>query len=283
MNIRPTYAAAGASLYRFISTSTAHFSEAINRLLLQNEIYLTSRLTLNDPFDIRPQLYCDWTTEGVRRHMANIFNNPLLSAAPVNLPHYLQLPSSAAKKAASLKNIRLLKRNYKPYMEELLDNVGVCCFTEGLQNPLFWAHYSDSYKGICIELKASGDRSHPFCNCMKVHYAEKRPVILASQTGAMATVYNEPNWSYISQYGLCTKSTDWAIEKEWRFWIPHRANSYQQLPSNTVAAIFLGPSSNRDTCKLIVDLVKQGNSSAKVFTTSLSETDFKIEIAKRLH
>jgi hypothetical protein len=261
---------------------TPHFREATRRLILENEIYLVSRSDLNDPFDMRPILDCDWTIKGMRQHIRNIYSNPLLAAASVNLVEFSKIPETALRKTASLKQIRNFKDKFYEYMNELLDKVGICCFTEGLQNPLFWAHYAGSYKGICFELRAASDISHPFRNCMKVNYTDQRPTILASQIGALATVYDTPDWQYISQYAFCTKSTDWSVENEWRFWMPGRARTYQQLPLRTLKSIFLGPLAEEDTSRFICELVRQSNLETKVFATSLSSDNFRVEIARRM-
>lgn len=269
-------------LHRFVRADSPHFREAMRRLVVENEIYLVSRSDLNDPFDMRPMLECDWTIEGVRQHIINIYENPLLAAAPVNLVEFAKIPTSSLRRVASPKLARTFIAKYDDFMNNLLDEVGICCFTEGLQNPLFWSHYAGVYKGVCFEVAAATDPAHPFRNCMKVNYTDQRPTILASQIGAMATVYDSPDWEYISQHAYCTKSTDWAVEKEWRFWMPRRARTYQQLPANTLSTIFLGPLADDDTTFFIRDLVRQSKSEIKVYSTSLSVRNFSVTIGKRL-
>ena len=176
-----------------------------------------------------------------------------------------------------------MKRKFPLQMKQLLDKMGVCCFTEEMQNPLFWAHYAASYSGICIEVRATGDTSHPFCNLMKVRYAEARPIVYGTQTGAFPTVYTKHNWDYVAQYGLCTKSSDWAVEKEWRLWIVERSDSYQPLPPKTLRSIFLGPSIGHEAASFVLEAVKTHQTRVKVFRTALSATDFRVEIGARIH
>lgn len=232
---------------------------------------------------MNPVLKTDWTTAAIREHMKTIIADPSQSSASSEATlAYMQFGGKAPKGFFSTKTIRKLKESFPSYMGDLLDKMGVCCFTEEMQNPLFWAHYAGTYTGMCVELEATGDASHPFRNCMKVNYTEHRPIVYASETGAFRTVYKEHNWGYIAQFGLCTKSIDWAVEREWRLWLPGRAGTYQALPENSLRSIFLGPFANSKIENSIYKLIRSSQTNIKLFRTRLSKTDFKVEIDKRV-
>ena len=142
-------------------------------------------------------------------------------------------------------------------MSEFLDNVGICCFTEEMQNPILWAHYAGSYSGICAEFRTTDDRNHLFSHIAKVAYTSHRPTIRASQTGALQTVYGgSQDWGYIAQHGICTKSADWSVEKEWRWWITDAAGSFKGIPEHAFRRIFLGPHANLETKNKVVQMAK---------------------------
>jgi hypothetical protein len=189
---------------------------------------------------------------------------------------------SAPKEVTAVENIRKFKKLFPKYMEELLDGIGVSCLTEDIQNPLLWAHYAGNYSGICVELIAPPRRDNLFSNCMQVHYTDKRPVIYATQTGAIGTVYKDHDWSYIAQFGMCTKSSAWAVEREWRVWAPHRAGTYLELPPNTVRAIFLGPLAATGTVATLTNLVRTSRQPVKLFRTKLSDDAYHVVIEKRI-
>jgi hypothetical protein len=150
-----------------------------------------------------------------------------------------------------------------------------------MQNPLFWSHYAGIYTGICVQLSATGDLGHSFCNVMKVHYSEDRPTVFSSQTGALGTVYDKhQDWDYISQYGVCTKSRDWAVEREWRWWVPWGAGRYHKLTPSSLKAVFIGPLADSAITNKVLALAK--GREVKVFETRLSAREFKVEIGKRL-
>jgi hypothetical protein len=56
----------------------------------------------------------------------------------------------------SLQRRREFKSQFLGYMEQLFDKVGICCFTEEMQNPIFWARYASSYSGGALSSVRSG-------------------------------------------------------------------------------------------------------------------------------
>jgi hypothetical protein len=283
--MKTVYANAGKQLYRFLRADSPHFQSSVEHLISCGEVYLSSRRNFNDPFDMNPILKCDWTISQIRKHAEKIITNPALSSAPAAvIAACLPPDGTIPRKAFSLANMRILKDKFPTYMNELLDHVGVCCFTEDMQNPLFWAHYAGNYAGVCVELRATGDETHPFCNCMKVHYTGDRPIIYASQTGGFDTTDETADWDYIAQYGFCTKSLDWKVEKEWRLWLPppNSVNRYQALPPKTLKSIFLGSRATGSTTDMVTALSRSMDEPIKVFRTRLSESTFRVEIGERI-
>ena len=279
----PEYAAPGKRLFRFWDSSGPFFKINLEQLICRNHLYLSARSNFNDPFDLHPIVKCDWTISGIRQHAQNIFENPLQSAAsPEKIISALEAPR--VKADFSLKNMRQFKQKFPQYMAELLDAMGICCFTDEMQNPVFWALYAGSYTGVCAEFAATGDVSHPFFNMMKVHYATQRPTIYASQTGALSTVYGDKtDWKYIAQYGMCTKAIDWCVEREWRWWAPQRATTFQALPHRSFRRLFVGPRASDATRALVVGLAKKSAASLPIFETKLSDSEFRINHGRRLY
>jgi hypothetical protein len=282
MGVSPQYAQEGMSLFRFYDACGPFFLPSLERLLLRHEVYLSSRKKFNDPFDVRPLLHCDWTVGEIRAHLKNIVANP--SRAASSRVAMTVLNAGYNQEAAlSLKKVRALKDKFPTYMGTLLDGMGICCFTEEMQNPILWVHYARRYSGVCAEFAATGDQEDPFCHIMKVHYTEQRPTIFASQTGAFATVYGDrQNWRYIAQYGICTKALEWGSEREWRWWLPYKADTYHSIPPGTLKRIYLGPLSSAQTKTQVISLARSANVPPAVYETKLSEQAFRVERGKKI-
>jgi hypothetical protein len=165
--ITPEHRIAGQRLFRFWDAEGQYFKTNLERLISYNELYMSARNDFNDPFDVRPILKCDWTAEAIRQHAQAIFDNPSKAQQPRNV---LQIwRSGVVRPTFSLTEIRKLKKQFPIRMSGLLDRIGICSFTEEMQNPILWAHYANCYTGVCVELSATADRDHPFSNVMKVH------------------------------------------------------------------------------------------------------------------
>jgi hypothetical protein len=281
----PERAPAGKKLFRFWNATNPFFEVNMQRLIGDDELYLAARGSFNDPFDVHPLVKCDWTASGVRKHVMAIFADPMKAASPIDaMTSILAAGGQAPIGDFSLQKFREFKSRFPGYMSKLFDRLGICCFTEEMQNPIFWAHYAGSYTGVCAEFSGTSDKKHPFHNILKVHYTALRPTIHASQTGALSTVYGaSEDWTYIAQYGVCTKSTDWSVEREWRWWLIDKSGSYQALPNGTLKRLFLGPRVTGETTKFIIDLARKSAAQVSIFETKLSDSDFRVERGKKLY
>ena len=168
-------------------------------------------------------------------------------------------------------------------MNAFLDEIGICCFTEEMQNPILWAHYAGSYTGICAEFRTTDDTTHLFSHIARVTYTPHCPTIRASQTGALGTVYGDrKDWGYIAQHGVCTKSADWSVEREWRWWITEAAGRFKGVPARAIRRIFLGPNATAETKSKVVKAAIRAGAQIPVFETKLSVTDFRVDKGPKL-
>lgn len=113
---------------------------------------------------------------------------------------------------------------YQPAVREFLSKVTISCFSaSGWNNQLMWAHYANSYSGLCIEYDFS--KMSSFVGFVyPVIYTEKRPTLSLEDLGIAGIDINaeddklihcETNLSNIFQY-LLSKNTCWNYEDEWR-------------------------------------------------------------------
>lgn len=97
-------------------------------------------------------------------------------------------------------------------IERRFRSFGVACFTKTYDNPLMWSHYAGNHKGFCIEYSARQmDLAQPknaIFSQFHVQYVSELPEICLSE--ALFAPHQ------VLGRMLCTKSADWAYEKEWR-------------------------------------------------------------------
>ena len=85
---------------------------------------------------------------------------------------------------------------------ESLNGLGVCCFSEAIDETLMWSHYAEGHRGIAIEF----DAAHPyFSRLLHVDYQDQREDV------GLRWLIPE-----IIQKVILVKSTNWQYQREWR-------------------------------------------------------------------
>ena len=117
-----------------------------------------------------------------------------------------------------------------------ISNIGVTCFTEVINEPLLWAHYTNNYLGFAIEFNSKSitvqlDKNERKCTFNPVLYFDE-----------FIKVKNTDDFAL--EYLLTAKSEKWSYEKEWRFIasvddkIPYNRIIYYETCA--VKAIYIG-------------------------------------------
>lgn len=152
---------------------------------------------LNDPFELRPEFYCEPFDLNGRTNFKTRF---VLQGHGSVVKNYLIKQDNFSKKCL------VVDTRYQ--VEQLNSLLGVLCLTcdarSTPKNLLMWAHYSESHSGIVVKFK----RDCRFVsNAHEVHYVKSRPLISAK------IFYDHENISIGDMY---FKSNAWEYEKEIR-------------------------------------------------------------------
>ncbi|MCH5157165.1 MAG: DUF2971 domain-containing protein [Clostridiales bacterium] len=159
----------------------------------------------------------------------------------------------------------LMNEKYLPFLRNLLSKMPISCFSaDGWDCSLMWAHYANSYKGICIEYDFNQLKG--FIGFVKqVQYSLQRPTILLKDMGIAgfafgqeeSVKYTDPNLDNIFRY-LLTKDTCWDYEKEWRIiTICNEPVSKYFFPVPFIKSITLGLNVDHLCKKLILDVCQE--------------------------
>ena len=114
-------------------------------------------------------------------------------------------------------------------IEKAAKGVRVCCFTKGWENLLLWAHYADSYRGVCFEFDTT---LLPDATSLLLPVKYK---------GKYKTVDYLRNEGEVALQMATTKANAWKYEEEFRLVRPN--NSVQKVPFNmsALSAVIVGP------------------------------------------
>jgi hypothetical protein len=243
-------------------------------VLLKNQLYLSSPKQFNDPFDCRiPTDYTslntlekkeEYTKGYIRRHHAYFIDQGIN-------------PSDEYKiKLKELENIEEYQRKYEEdlFFPSQDIHYGVLSMSAIWDSKLLWAHYADSYKGVCYGFNEEKMRnSGLFGKGGNVLYYDddKFPFI-------------DPNDEDIMKKGFIethSKSIDWKYEQEYRlsklFYpeAPSNDDRIKEIPNDFFTDITLGIMIAKEDRKEIIELAK--SKKIKVYQSIKVPLSFKIE------
>ena len=164
------------------------------------------------------------------------------------------------------------KQTLKKLKEQFLLSNGVCCFSETNQDLLMWGHYSDSFKGFCLEFRTDFEL---FKKLHKVTYSESLPVI-----NTYELLVNENN-NFITDL-FCTKSVKWAYEKEWRI-LHNNVGTQYHYEQECLKAIYLGPKIDNAFSEILCIILFCQNPNVEIWKGKLAENEIEIEFDKIIY
>ncbi|MBL4832339.1 MAG: DUF2971 domain-containing protein [Pseudomonas sp.] len=151
-------------------------------------------------------------------------------------------------------------------IEKFIKSRGVSCFSEVNDELLMWAHYSDKYKGFCLEFDTSTEL---FEKAKKVKYADEMPTLNA------LSVFTDGKRGEVLDL-FCTKSSAWKYEHEWRV-LHSEAGTAYTYPSEVLTGVYFGPNVSRDVLEVICLVLKGQNPSVRFWQGERSPSTFKVE------
>lgn len=193
------------------------------------------------------------------------------------------------------KAIEIKDSIYIPNLRTFLSELTVSCFSvSGWDNQLMWAHYANSYSGICIEYDFNQIKD--FIGFIyPVNYTTERPTLslkdlgvagldLESETGIKAC---EPNMTAIISY-LLAKNVCWNYEKEWRIINVGEENTPLFIDLPFIKSITFGMNIDPICKQLLWDVCKEkgiecyeieiGTESYELRRKQLTENDFAYDL-----
>lgn len=167
--------------------------------LLNNQIWFSSPLNFNDPFDFLIPHSINFTDEEFKKIV------PLLPNYSENqyeqmLIHYKQNPEE-------------LEKWSKIGIKRFTSKVRVACFCEEKTNIIMWSHYANFHKGICVKFDSSYDKQ--FFHKEDWNY-KKLPIKKVNYPKKLKKInYFKDNNDFFINCAY-TKYHKWNYEKEYR-------------------------------------------------------------------
>jgi hypothetical protein len=169
----------------------------------------------NDPFELHLGLLDFELSEGVVEVYQKYFNDGKQLSDKLK---------AALEKAGS----SIISDAIRDTLDSYRDNVGVTCFSKTSSNPLMWAHYANSHRGVCVGFQIEG--WNRVRDTFSVHYAN---------SVAPIKFFDEKERDLSFWYWMFTKSHVWAYEREVRC-INMFSNGVQPLEDIIPVEIYYG-------------------------------------------
>lgn len=245
-------------LYKY-NTITKYFLAGLAR----NELWFSSPLDFNDPFDCKVNLKFGKDRETVQRNFSKVF--------PANRFGQIVDIEEFYEKLFDKPEVFqcLLNETTKFVFGEQL---GVCCFSEKRDHILMWSHYAGNHAGVCLQFN-SAKRGLIHDNILPINYYEDYPVIdlSAYSTTELKTFYFQ---------AICSKSNHWDYEFEWRAVMAGGRKTNPYKPTDLDGIIFGVNTSKRDF-KKIDAIIRQNNMDhVQYYQAEMSAKAYRLIIKK---
>jgi len=167
------------------------------------------------------------------------FYNLTIENLDALLNHYLYLANPSDFNDPFDCNLNLVedmdKKDWKGEIRRNnISNIGVCSFSEIIDDPVMWAHYTTNYYGFALQFKGTKldtylDKERFTRNTLtRVIYPDKPKKILH-------------NYPFAQHYVFTTKFKRWSYEKEWRIICELLTKERKIIyTTDSVEAIFIG-------------------------------------------
>ena len=180
-------------------------------------------------------------------------------------------------------------------------------FSEENENLLMWAHYADSYTGMCVKYDFSNLCDDILYHLFPVFYSDKKMknsdfeyiiTELRDLQKANEEMYLPCDTDFLKDimYLFMVKAKSWGHEKEWRLiaTYPQLFNSSEDIGDEDVSefyklndqsvsvrgcikAVYLGPRIEKIKRKHIMEICRESKPRIPVYYVELSHNDFALE------
>jgi hypothetical protein len=261
------------TLYKF----KGYFGEQrrhVLQILQSNEIYFSSLLELNDPFDMRPAVRSAWdlTRPRGRRNYIRACERMMRDIVPP-LPESKITAELAALQSQDLVAHALdAARNIRASLVEF----PIFCLSGSRQQVVSWAHYADQHRGVCIHFDSRRGAQSPFCFSRRVIYSRRRPVF-------EIPFLPKDTFSVANGVGL-TKYSGWSYEDEFRLLsIPgslhgfqNRRGRFASFDGRFIVGITLGANMSEECQHELIAIARAHEPPIPVWRTHIDARHFHL-------
>lgn len=238
-------------------------NEYSERIFTHSEVYFSSPLDFNDPFDCRIPI----SLEGSKEDYKAFYNRMYKKMRPELSRYERRREISQLLKTGKHKNKEFLSQIDKTARDDIINNVGVYCLSEVCDDILMWSHYSYRHAGFCLQFEAT-DYTPFFGEAQKVKYTLEYPKLS----------YFKSNDDDLLYGSLLTKSSHWEYEKEWR--VIFQQKGVHTFPEELLKGVICGCQMTEENKKQITSWLQARPSSVVLYDATKKDSEFGLDICR---
>ncbi len=277
-------------------------------VLVNHKLRWSSPLLFDDIFDVQRDFDLGFDIEEVKKPLEDEVRNlisakdiPDLSSQPRVewFVKYLRREDCANKRDIIMKKLpQLIDEGIKhtnsiyelvkKQWSELIPKFRILCFVEEYNNLPMWSLYSDSHKGVVIELQCINELDSAWLVAQPVTYQDSPPILATKQEWIKSITGQKPlniyQWEFYEPYTI-TKTTDWEYQKEWRivsFSRPGESGYYSDygFSPREVRSVYLGCEIFGEDDNDIISLLDHELSHVRAYRAKKFERERKLSFER---
>lgn len=209
-------------LYRYQSLDR----HRLERMLTHRSLFFANPETFNDPWDCRA-----W------------YRLPSIESA-----EYSSLVDWAVQRATQPETQERI-RNDPDFLEQTVREISremtnaiyrqyrVYCLSRRADSTLMWAHYADSFRGVCLEFAVKNDL---FSAALQVEYVSEYPEYFlddsSERSNLRVLLVKSDTWDYEQEFRVFATAFPYTISGT-----PTAINNFVPFPTDALRSIILGP------------------------------------------
>jgi hypothetical protein len=263
-------------LYKYRRFESEKERDRVKRTLKDGDIYFPSRIELNDPFELRIAFRLD-------PNKKKVISGLLKSA------HRKGKADGATAKQVMEWQAKLRLQDPQTLMDSVQiahnklmeSSCFIYCLCSKHDDPILWAHYADSHKGLCIGFDS---QVKPFRGAFGVDYSTEYPTTpfprIEGEEDALfrkSALGKSIEWKYEDEFRLCSLRLDnptGNLDLRWP------SDQTAAVNPRTIKRIYIGarmPALRREE---LLSFCRRERPDIKVFVGSPSATHYKLEFTQ---
>ena len=244
--------------YKYLACpeNDAERMEWVRRIIVDHQLYFSSRTLFNDPFDCVVPSFKQISGTVLKRFIEEFVDRKFVDKDETEKDQLI----SKLMSAKALSDIRSL-------LQDEVDKAGIVCFSKVRDDILMWSHYADKHRGICFEFDGSS-------NCS--FFGEAQPVEYDNYTQIPLDKDSEHQMTRV----ILTKSKHWAYENEYRLFKPGKKECKLDYPVELLTGIIFGCMMPENVRKTVKQWVVEGGCRVAVFETRPKISEFGLDIVR---